>query len=371
MELVNNSAAHVPSSTSPTMNLQLQSPLFGKIPAEIRNEIFDLALKESYIPGEEYERETYYTRPGFLGKKKVHTELLRTCKRVYEETKTVPFRDLEVCFWLGNRERTPPGIINFLFVHILCHFWERRTPIKIYGGYVVCGFRFEHCNADKYPECMTARNQVQQLPRNNTFSAAQWGRIKYVRVIPQMYAFNSIHLPGIFQTYPSNRYTYGSRIQLTPTMVTVTFRYTDWWFWEDNAPLKLGDEYHEGRNWKYIKFPESVEKVVMELETREGKKKELEHLIQRIFRNSEAWIFKRNDGKVLRVKDGEGAVGEWAWSGPTKFRPNERFPHHGDEESMRYVVKVLMWVVDENYECREEMDRQEPFGFPLKTYYRD
>lgn len=77
---------------------QFQSPLFGKIPAEIRNEIFRLALTE-YVPegnewtgklgkignrewGNVYSTESYVDRPGYEGLKTVDTDLLRTCKRV-------------------------------------------------------------------------------------------------------------------------------------------------------------------------------------------------------------------------------------------------------------------------------------------------
>jgi hypothetical protein len=77
---------------------QFQSPLFSKIPPEIRNEIFRLALTE-YVPeGNEWagklseiqspgfgnlrSTKDYVKRPGYEGLNTVDTDLLRTCKRV-------------------------------------------------------------------------------------------------------------------------------------------------------------------------------------------------------------------------------------------------------------------------------------------------
>lgn len=67
---------------------QLQSPLFGKIPPEIRNEIFRLVLCE-YVPlerkwGEERRGETvnFVRRPGCEGVGRVRTEVVGVCWRV-------------------------------------------------------------------------------------------------------------------------------------------------------------------------------------------------------------------------------------------------------------------------------------------------
>jgi hypothetical protein len=120
---------------------QFQSPLFSKIPPEIRNEIFRLALTE-YVPqGNEWtgklnetqnpgygnlrSTKDYVKRPGYEGLNTVDTDLLRTCKRVslsyclenmclqvlfyqvYDETKLLPLQDLEVCFYMGHKQRAP------------------------------------------------------------------------------------------------------------------------------------------------------------------------------------------------------------------------------------------------------------------------
>ena len=71
-------------------SLQKQSPLFGKIPGELRNRIFELALTE--YPGKQkpLQKYTHWCRPGFrYADRKIHTALLRTCQFAHGETHLV------------------------------------------------------------------------------------------------------------------------------------------------------------------------------------------------------------------------------------------------------------------------------------------
>jgi len=91
------------------ISAQLQSPLFGRLPPEIRNEIFRLVVLREYVREDRlWSRDTFYTRPGFEGPKSVDLALLRTCRRAYEETKMLPLRDGQVGFWMGSVDRAPP-----------------------------------------------------------------------------------------------------------------------------------------------------------------------------------------------------------------------------------------------------------------------
>jgi hypothetical protein len=86
------------------VNPQEGSPLFnGRIPPEIRNEIFILALTE--YTTSEYRKNTGYTRPGYTGKRAVSIALLRACRRIYLETYL---------------------LVNFLF-------WPRKAVSKLVG----------------------------------------------------------------------------------------------------------------------------------------------------------------------------------------------------------------------------------------------
>ncbi|KAF2643216.1 hypothetical protein P280DRAFT_246406 [Massarina eburnea CBS 473.64] len=206
---------------------QLQSPLFSKIPPEIRNEIFSLALTEF--------RYADYARPGYEGDKRIDVALLRTCKIVYGETRGMPDRNVEIVSWIGNGRRAPEAL-------------------------------------------------------------------------------------------------------------TLTIRYTDWWWWEDNRPIFPISEtpfFAIGG----VQLPESVQKMVIEFETIESKRKMLENVIGQLSKENLAW--NRKDGAKLVMKD---RVEEWKWMGPTRFKnangtEGTKYAHHGDAESMEMLVKVVEWAV--------------------------
>lgn len=96
---------------------QSQSPLFSKIPPELRNEIFALALQPYVDPEKLYERETFWARPGFEGRKKMDVALVGSCKRVYEETKAVVMRQgfEEMVVFLGHGSRAPRSMFPSFF----------------------------------------------------------------------------------------------------------------------------------------------------------------------------------------------------------------------------------------------------------------
>jgi hypothetical protein len=86
----------------PVNNYQSQSPLFGLLPGEIRNEIFALALLQYEDDAAAYPKDSYWYRPGFAGPRKSCSELLRTCKLAYAEGREVFLDQLEWAFWFGN-----------------------------------------------------------------------------------------------------------------------------------------------------------------------------------------------------------------------------------------------------------------------------
>lgn len=86
-----------------TYDNQLQCPLFGTLPGEIRNEIFALALVQfsEEEEGSAYPKDSYWYRPGFTGPRKSSSSLLRACKLAYVEGQKVFLRELEWAFWFG------------------------------------------------------------------------------------------------------------------------------------------------------------------------------------------------------------------------------------------------------------------------------
>lgn len=117
------------------VHAQIQSPLFGGLPGELRNQIFELALEQYDDPDHMYRGETYYCRPGSLGEKRVDTQLLRTCKRVYQEAKALPLRGAELYFYGGSKDRAPPGTYltyATLVTHTSLITYRIRVVILIY-----------------------------------------------------------------------------------------------------------------------------------------------------------------------------------------------------------------------------------------------
>ncbi|MCJ1367468.1 hypothetical protein MMC16_006601 [Acarospora aff. strigata] len=85
---------------------QSASPLFSQVPPEIRNDIFKLALTEYNDTDQPYDLNTSYCKPGYRFRQRIHTDLLRTCRRVYEEAHLLPVAINDHVFWCY---RPPPG----------------------------------------------------------------------------------------------------------------------------------------------------------------------------------------------------------------------------------------------------------------------
>ena len=80
---------------------QSQSPLFGILPGEIRNEIFALALVQYEDDTAAYPEDSYWYRPGFKCPRKSSSALLRSCRLAYLEGQKVFLKEAEHAFWFG------------------------------------------------------------------------------------------------------------------------------------------------------------------------------------------------------------------------------------------------------------------------------
>lgn len=91
------------------INSQSASPLFNRIPGEIRNHIFKLALTSFDDETRPYKKGAYYYRPGYRYAQKIDTTLLLTCRRIFLETESVPASINEHTSWY---ERAPEDVAN-------------------------------------------------------------------------------------------------------------------------------------------------------------------------------------------------------------------------------------------------------------------
>jgi len=85
---------HTPKMSShsdrDSVNPQEQSPLFDLMPAEVRNQIFDLVFRAYDDKTHPYPQDAYYYRPKFRYAHRIDTAFLRTCRRAYSETRNLP-----------------------------------------------------------------------------------------------------------------------------------------------------------------------------------------------------------------------------------------------------------------------------------------
>jgi len=92
-------------------NQQAASPLFNRTPAEIRHCIFNLAVTTYNGKKEPFAQNKYYYRPCFrYGDQKMGTALLQTCRRIYQETQSLPARNFVRVEWHG---RGPPNEVRY------------------------------------------------------------------------------------------------------------------------------------------------------------------------------------------------------------------------------------------------------------------
>ncbi|KAH6874647.1 hypothetical protein BKA70DRAFT_1208677 [Coprinopsis sp. MPI-PUGE-AT-0042] len=316
------SRPHTPEKASAATGLtanadaQSASPLFTIFPPEIRAEIFSLALSSFSDTSKPYPFESYWYRPGYTAPKQTELSLLVSCKRIYEEARELVWKEGsgndEEAFWWGSNDRRP----------------------RDHGGLSNDDPRERHIKEflrDSFDVILLISDSPQQSRRQIKFTSTHWSRIRSIHLFPQMYAFSSRAFVRTFIQAQG----------LRPRTVKVTIRYTDWWYWEDNVPLRLSSLEPE-RNAYY--FPESVDTLIIELESAEHKKSELEDMVKGVLHDKEVWRWKRLDDEYLELDEGMG-VKEWEWMGTTRFKDQPvRLPHHPEGDAMKYIVKVLTFT---------------------------
>lgn len=272
------------ASLQSNANPQTQSPLFA-LPAEIRSLVFTYALTDyEDTASNSYDTNTYWYRPGYAARRRTATELLRVCKRVFQETWFLPFALAEHSFYLTQEDRAPAT----------------------------------HLTVDRM------RRYLETL---RVFAHGQDGmkipQIHHVRVFAQLWALEDprrlqglLSLPGF-----------------EPRVVTITLRYTDFWHWENDALLHI-----DSRWVNTVKFPRSVETIKMDFEMIDRRKNEIDYIADAAV---EKWGFRREDGVGFAATGQDVAVSRWTGSstwGNRRWIRDESRPNEID-----YYVKTVTW----------------------------
>ncbi|KAI1290714.1 hypothetical protein F5Y03DRAFT_53923 [Xylaria venustula] len=91
-----------------SVNQQLGSPLFAKLPVELRELIWDYALTGYEDLEALYPLDRPYARPGQAAPLRIALDLLLTCRAVYLETFLVPFQVNPMVVFDGHPDFVPP-----------------------------------------------------------------------------------------------------------------------------------------------------------------------------------------------------------------------------------------------------------------------
>lgn len=303
---------------------QTSCPLFTILPPEIRNRIYTFSLesdntsspntttKTDQDQGNEhsshnnthplpYRQNAFYYRPGYKQPKRIQTALLQTCQQIYQEASLLPSAINEHTFWFY---RAPP------------HVKDASSPL----GY------FLKMSAQQRDQVRHLHLFVQQFFLEDNY----WGRIW-----EGMQIGNGPVTAGRAggRNRNSTRRSTRSRsgvCRIAPKRLTITFRHTDWWFWENNEPLGI-DPFRPGRTrasemgrthdvdedeleraWgnQFIHLP-SLEELVIEFETVMRKRDQLDAIIQRAL----SWKFPIQPEESLYLVAEPKSRSAYTWVG--------------------------------------------------------
>ncbi|KAI4086628.1 MAG: hypothetical protein LQ344_007404 [Seirophora lacunosa] len=252
------------------INPQLASPLFNRLPPEVRNMIFRFALTAYEDPARKYERQAYYYRPGYTCPRKIDIDLLLTCRLVHAETASLPASINEHLSW----------------------YWRGPPEAKRNG-----------LPSDSSPGSSLRRRELRSI---HIFAQQYW--------LEQSFA-------GFTQFWNIS----------CPTHLKITIRHTDWWWWEDQAPLAL-DPKREDRPLAHIHSspsdpfePQSwgaqfrkirgLQNLQLELETVKSKRSELDAIIAR----APGWRFALGDDKTLVLDESKTQRRGWVGHSPSWY----------------------------------------------------
>ncbi|KAJ7054386.1 hypothetical protein C8F01DRAFT_946057, partial [Mycena amicta] len=231
---------------------QLQSPLFNILYAELRNLIFIYALTEYEDRTRTLSKHTRYYRPGWDFAAKLSASLLLTCRRVYVETHLAPVALNEHVFWIdAGRLKLPSGSFSGHYAS----YFDKMTP-----------------------------SQRKAVERVRMFTELSW--------------LEDRRAPNEQDTQPSY-------------CLTITIRHTDWRNWQRKQTLELKDPSErrgDAEGWGgWIASVPGLKELIIELETTEAKKDELEKCV----RAASGWKFPLANGCLMH--DGKKAVESDTW----------------------------------------------------------
>lgn len=251
---------------------QHDSPLFSTLPPEVRNTIFELALTAYEDPTRRYTPNAYFYRPGHTCFRRIDTNLLLTCRRVYAETASLPASINEQVSW----------------------YW-RGPPIG----------EKNHVPIDPSPGSSRRRRELRKI---HLFAQQYW--------LESNYGASDDGFSGFARLWNNG-------CPIRPTHLKITIRHTDWWWWEHGEPLALDPKQHGRPSAQRYSRPSDpfhrdtwggqfrrifgLKCLQLELETVERKMGELDAIVQQ----AKGWRFPLGDDHVLVLDESKTRRTGW------------------------------------------------------------
>lgn len=313
-------------------NQQSQSPLFGRFPPEIRNEIFSLALLQYEDVTKPYRKNRERYRPGHRAPHIISTNLLLTCRRIWLEA----------------------------------NHWPMEHAVHSFWGY------YDDSGYDRDPE-VSGRSEdglyyhsddVDFEPFNKKLTVLQRSRVKHIHVFTpvswlDMYLDESF-LWKALESDLTNLHSF-----------TITIRHVDWWKWDKNRAPRISkfDLYDSWiKELIHRLLDNRFDEFRLELETLEGHVDKLRQIVDKV--------------KLLKPVDGRGweshddvrwqliePVAETTWSGPTDIGFEDKSISQ-DHDKLDYRVFTLKWKRLDSQLPQELEQQWEAEGSLIKTAER-
>ncbi|KAM0547209.1 hypothetical protein ACHAPJ_010469 [Fusarium lateritium] len=275
---------------------QTDCPLFWRIPAEVRDSIFSYVLTDhpDPAPHQQYRENACYTRPFYFAVQTTDVRLLRTCRAIYRETWHKPFLLREQTKWATNSDRSPP----------MLEYNRARLPLP---------------------------KMLQKIAKQQSQDKVEIDRL---RVFAQMFKLEEGGLAEIL-----------SMPLLAPRTVTLTIRHTDWWYWEDDAPLAF-----DGHWIKDVcdVMSNSTSQVCIELESLERKTDQVNKIADQMV---DRWFFKRPDGAIL-FADTTASRKVSRWRGSSTWQGKRWTRDETEPEKLDYYVVSVVFQPQYSIERR-------------------
>lgn len=145
----------------------------------------------------------------------------------------------------------------------------------------------------------------------------------HIRVFPQLWALERTKdLGGVLKLR-----------NFHPKSITITIRYTDTWFWEDNEALRI-----DGSWGNRVNLPPSVTRFCIDIESIERRKDEVDWIAGEM---ANKWQFKRADGTKMVATKSDTMVSRWIGSsmlGERRWIRDEVVPGQ-----LQYYFATVAW----------------------------